>query len=114
MHTHTPHLQVLQRTHDTDQHKAGTFTADPSEIDHIVQQAWEPIYNGNQDDHTALVEAFFAKYDQYVFQAPTQTLPKITWTDIKWATTHNTDTAGGIDGWTKTTSIGPPTKPTNG
>ena len=89
------HLQVLQRTDDHPSRPKGTYTADPVEIDEIVQQAWDPIYNGNQTDLQAVVDNFLIKYDDYIYKAPPFQMGEVCWQDVKWACTHHTDTAGG-------------------
>ena len=100
-HDYTPHLQVLQRPTGQGAFEAGTYTTDPVEIDQIMRQAWDKVYNGNTEDQQQLVDNFCSKYKEYIHEAEPADVQAIDWQDIKWACTHSTQTAGGLDGWTK-------------
>ena len=45
----------------------GRVTANPAEVDAIVQAAWGPVYQGQAGQHADIVAHFLAKYKDYVF-----------------------------------------------
>ena len=94
-------LQAIQRPEAHQGQPAGTYTADPMEVDRIVRQAWEPVYNGNVDNMNHMVDDFFKKYHPYIHRAPTSAVQDLDWRDLKVACQHGASTAPGLDGWTK-------------
>ena len=98
---YTPHLQVLQRPTHQGVFEKNTYTTDPAEIDQIMQSAWARVYDGNTEDQHTLVNKFCQKYKDYIYTAKPMTIHPIQWHGIKWACTHNSQTAGWPDGWTK-------------
>ena len=45
---------------------AGTYTTNAYEIDQILIDAWEGVYEGNATSHKKLVADFMANYGEYV------------------------------------------------
>ena len=99
---HTQPMQAIQRPpHPDTPNQPGTYTTDPDEIDKVIQDAWAPIYNGNAQHMEHLVDTFFQKYEHHIHRAPATTVPDITWEEVKYACTHGSNSAPGMDGWTK-------------
>ena len=94
-------LQAIQRQTQQPDKPIGTYTSDPEEVDEIIRSAWEPIYNGNVTDMQDLVHNFTRKYDKHIYKGDEQNIAPFCWQDLKRECTSQTDTAGGLDGWTK-------------
>ena len=89
------------RTREDAAGQAGTYTTDPQEIDNIIRQAWDKVYNGNVQDMDKLVTDFGHKYADYIYNAAEYPIQAIKWQDLKKECSKNTTSAGGMDGWTK-------------
>lgn len=74
----SPLRYVKRDANASSQHKAGTITTKPAEIDGIVRRAWKRIYDGNTDDAAAVVRRFITKYSKYIFRVETQNVDHIT------------------------------------
>ena len=90
----TPHLQVLQRPNRQGNFEKNTYTTEPGEIDQIMRDAWTKVYDGNTSDQQTLVDNFCTTYKEHIYISQPMSIQPIAWEDIKWACTHNTQTAG--------------------
>ena len=51
----TPLLYVKRDEHCGPDHKVGSFTTNPDEIDAVVRRAWKSIYDGSTNDAKGIV-----------------------------------------------------------
>ena len=47
---------------------SGRITAHPTEVDRIIQQAWAPVYQGQDSLHSHSVGDFLAKYKDFIYR----------------------------------------------
>jgi hypothetical protein len=96
----SPPITFLRRTtRGPDGQEQGSFATCPSEIDSILRDAWQQIYNGTSKSLHELADGFMTKYSQYLLHAPEYHLGDIQPEAFRHACMTASNTAGGLDGW---------------
>ena len=77
----------------------GTLTSDPMELDTIVHESYDPIYEGNIDDHNAHADGFIKKRYDSLFISPTFDIKLIDDTELMDLCHQGPFTSGGESGF---------------
>ena len=77
----------------------GTLTSDPIELDNIVHEAYDPIFEGNIEDQNAHADSFIAKRHDTLFTSPTFAIEPIVDIKLMDMCHHGPFTSGGESGF---------------
>ena len=75
----------------------GSYTCNPSEVDHIATEAWKPIYAGNVAHPDQLISNFARKYGNCLHTAPPFRIEPITGKDLHAVCSAAANSAAGLD-----------------
>ena len=77
----------------------GSFATAPEELDGILTQAWQTIYQGTERSLQSVVDGFMVKYHHHLVQQPEFVLGDIDAEAFRHTCVRASNSAGGLDGW---------------
>eukprot|EP00969_Alexandrium_andersonii_P205085 9061868-Alexandrium_andersonii.AAC.1 len=87
----SPPLQYLKD-------QSGQVFTDPDNLDRLMRDSWQPIYQGNGQQVQVAV-GFLRDFGPYLVQGPRVELGKLTPKQLQRAFRTSAPTAAGLDGW---------------
>ena len=77
----------------------GTVATSPKEVDAIVRQEYDRIYDGNVEEQEAFANRYMRDYDPYIFKMSNADIMKINGGEVEEAARAARETAAGMDQW---------------
>ena len=85
-----PTLTALQK-------EDGSYVTHPNDMDRLLQEQWQKVYDGNSDDLGHTIKSYLSKYIQFLFRSRAHIVPDITGQDLYEVIQASQHTASGLD-----------------